>query len=198
LTTHSPIGLNPEKFGVTPILAEITFANNDIDFTDITGIDHSKFSFGLKKSLYNYLHGIGFELPLQDWFDFKVPKTTIGRYFIEDCLTTETFVQAKPSSIIVWLGSRPIVEEVSKTKRGETWFNLQCTFHEKTDTYQVTFQREQGLWLLDQFEELAPSQVKPITLAELKTNFESHFEDFELFWISKPMLRLRKSGLLVL
>jgi radical SAM superfamily enzyme YgiQ (UPF0313 family) len=58
MTAHSPVGINPEEFGVTPIKQEIKFANNDIDFMDKTGIDHSQFSFGLKKSLFNYMHGI--------------------------------------------------------------------------------------------------------------------------------------------
>jgi hypothetical protein len=35
------------------------FANNDIVHIDPTGADHEKFSFGLKKSLLNYMHGIG-------------------------------------------------------------------------------------------------------------------------------------------
>lgn len=48
MTAHSPVGLNPEEFGVTPIKQEIYFANNDVDFTDRTGINHGKFSLGLK------------------------------------------------------------------------------------------------------------------------------------------------------
>ena len=48
MTAHSPVGLNPEEFGVVPNLKDITFANNDVEFRDKTGIDHSKFSFGLK------------------------------------------------------------------------------------------------------------------------------------------------------
>ncbi|MEQ9022816.1 MAG: B12-binding domain-containing radical SAM protein, partial [Pseudomonadales bacterium] len=59
MTAHSPVGLNPEAFGVIPQQNDIQFANNDIAFTDQTGIDHSVFSFGLKKSLYNYMHGVG-------------------------------------------------------------------------------------------------------------------------------------------
>jgi hypothetical protein len=46
--------MNPEEFGVTPIKQEILFANNDIDFTDKTGIDHDKFSSGLK-NLYSII-----------------------------------------------------------------------------------------------------------------------------------------------
>jgi len=89
LTAHSPIGLNPSDYGVTPNYENITFANNDVDFVDQTGIDHSQFSYGLKKSLFNFMHGVGFELPIQDWFDFKVPKTKIKKNYIVSCLELE-------------------------------------------------------------------------------------------------------------
>jgi len=48
MTAHSPVGMFPEEFGVIPEQNEITFANNDINFKDQTGIHHDKFSFGLK------------------------------------------------------------------------------------------------------------------------------------------------------
>jgi len=86
LTAHSPIGLNPEAYGITPKYEEITFANNDIEFTDATGIDHGRFSYGLKKSIYNFMHDIGFELPLQKWFDFEIPETSIEKGYIESCI----------------------------------------------------------------------------------------------------------------
>jgi hypothetical protein len=86
LTAHSPIGLNPEKFGIQTKRNKITFADNDIEFVDATGIDHSIFSNGLKKSIYNYMHGAGLDMPLQTWFDFKIPKTTVKRNYIRDCI----------------------------------------------------------------------------------------------------------------
>ena len=35
-------------------------------------------------------------------------------------------------------------------------------------------------------------------LKDLKHDFETHFEDFELFWFSKPIKTLRETGLLIL
>ena len=87
MTAHSPVGMFPEQFGAVKETEAIgTFANNDINFVDSTGIDHDKFSFGLKKSLFNFMHGICFDYELQDWFDFKIPKTKIGADFIFDAL----------------------------------------------------------------------------------------------------------------
>src|SRR5215217_8444424 len=83
MTAHSPVGLNPEKYKVkrkTELVG--TFANNDIDHIDPTGANHETFSFGLKKSLYNFMHNIGLDDLLQKWFDFPVPKTTVPPDYI--------------------------------------------------------------------------------------------------------------------
>ncbi|MFT4684507.1 MAG: hypothetical protein ACI863_001111, partial [Flavobacteriales bacterium] len=39
---------------------------------------------------------------------------------------------------------------------------------------------------------------KPKSFGHLKTDFEKQFEDFELFWYSKPIHVLRAHSLLVL
>ena len=197
LTAHSPVGLNPEEYGITPNYKNISFANNDVDFTDQTGIDHTQFSFGLKKSLFNFMHGIGFELQLQEWFDFEIPESTVQTDFIDNCLEREPAFTIKPTAKIVWLGGLPLVNEFSKTKRGTTKAFLEFTFHDTVDTYTITTEKGKGLWLLEILEQLTP-QNKTQSLGHLKTNFETQFEDFELFWYSKPIHMLRSHGLLVL
>lgn len=198
LTAHSPIGLNPSDYHIIPNNKSITFANNDVAFTDTTGIDHNQFSFGLKKSLFNYMHGIGFELPLQDWFDFKIPRTTIAPDFIHNCLETDVHFNIKPNAKILWLGTKPWVTETSKTKKGYTYYTLQAIFHSKTDTFTVTFDKHQGIWFLNILDRLSPNNPQLPSFSELKKDYETQFEDFELFWFSKPMNVLRDNGLLVL
>ncbi|AJR03412.1 B12-binding domain-containing radical SAM protein [Siansivirga zeaxanthinifaciens] len=198
LTAHSPVGLNPNDYHITPNYKNITFANNDVEFTDQTGIDHNQFSFGLKKSLFNYMHGIGFELPLQEWFDFKIPNTSIHPDYIYNCLETPTDFQIKPTAKIVWLGSKPTVKEFSKTKRGKTRYSLQLSFHTTTETFSITTEKDKGTWLIEQLESLGVQNESLISFSQLKKNFETSFEDFELFWFSKPINTLRAYGLLVL
>ena len=87
LTAHSEVGLHPEKFNIIRDTSETgTFANNDLTYSDPTACDHDAFSYGLRKSLFNYMHGIGFEFPLQEWFDFKVPKPRISKNYLEKVL----------------------------------------------------------------------------------------------------------------
>jgi radical SAM superfamily enzyme YgiQ (UPF0313 family) len=82
-TVHSPIGVNPEEFGIT--LAErpdILFAENDVDFTDPTGTNHEMLGEGLRKALYNYMHGIGFDQPMSFWFEQSVTPTLVNKMLI--------------------------------------------------------------------------------------------------------------------
>jgi radical SAM superfamily enzyme YgiQ (UPF0313 family) len=86
-TVHSPVGKHPEEYGVTlhpPPYAP--FANNDINFTDATGVDHDLLGGALKKALYNYMHGIGLEHDVREWFDDEVPRTRVPKSFVARAL----------------------------------------------------------------------------------------------------------------
>ena len=197
MTAHSPVGINPEEYGVIPVKQEILFVNNDIDFTDKTGIDHSKFSFGLKKSLFNYMHGINFEMPLQSWFDFKIPKTTIHPDYIHDALLEEENFSFKPNSKVIFLDKNVIAEDYIKTKKGNSWQLCQLTFHLKTNILKIELDQEKAHWLIKILNEHSVESAKKLSLLQLKTDFENSFEDFELFWFSKPLQQLKENGVIL-
>ena len=86
-TIHSPIGQNPELYNIKLIPnGNIQFAENDIDFIDPVATDHEMLGAGLKKALYNYMHGMGFEYPMSFWFDETVNEPKIPADFIEKIL----------------------------------------------------------------------------------------------------------------
>ena len=92
-TVHSPVGKNPEKFGIrllpTPPEARSSFGNfsqNDLLFEDPTGVDHDTLGVGLRAALYNYMHGIGLEEDVRQWFPVPVPKAQIPDTFIAESL----------------------------------------------------------------------------------------------------------------
>jgi hypothetical protein len=89
-TVHSPVGKNPADYGVELIpLPPITFAKNDIGFIDPTGVDHDALGIGLRKALYNYMHGLCVEDDVRRWFEHlpgKVPKPTVSRQRIAKAL----------------------------------------------------------------------------------------------------------------
>ena len=99
-TVHSPVGLKPEDYGIELIpLPPVSFGKNDIGFIDPTGVDHDVLGLGLKKAIYNFMHGIGIEEDVRSWFQdainehargqnagFKVPKSTVPRQKITKAL----------------------------------------------------------------------------------------------------------------
>ena len=197
MTAHSPVGLNPEEFGVTPIKQEILFANNDIEFTDKTGIDHGKFGFGLKKSLFNYMHGINFELPLQEWFDFKIPRTTVHPDYIHDCLLEEEYFKFKGNAKVVFLTKNVIAENRVKKKKQNEYQYTKITLHLKTNIVSIELDTEKADWLIKIMQENSFENSKLSMLQNLKNNYEESFDDFELFWFSKPMQQLKENGVIL-
>ena len=86
-TVHSPVGQAPQDFCVSLVpLPPVTFAKNDIGFIDPTGVDHDALGLGLKKGIYNFMHGVGLEEDVRMWWDIPVPKTQVARRRIERAL----------------------------------------------------------------------------------------------------------------
>jgi hypothetical protein len=94
-TVHSPVGLDPAAYGIELIpLPEVTFAKNDIGFIDPTpmppGVDHDVLGQGLRKAIYNYMHGLCVEDDVRRWFDHlpcPVPRPTVKRGKIAKAMT---------------------------------------------------------------------------------------------------------------
>jgi hypothetical protein len=83
MTAHSPVGKHPEAYQVICTGPEFEgFANNDLYHEDPTGADHELYGSGLTAALYNYLHGNALDMDVTDFFDFKVPATTIHKNLI--------------------------------------------------------------------------------------------------------------------
>ena len=67
-------------------LPPVSFAKNDIGFIDPTGVDHDRLGKALNKALYNYMHGIGLDADVRQWFADKVPRPRVARQFIARAL----------------------------------------------------------------------------------------------------------------
>ena len=86
-TVHSPVGKHPEEYGVELLpLPQVSFAKNDVGFIDPTGVDHDSLGRALNKALYNYMHGIGLEADVREWFDERVPRPRVAKHFISRAL----------------------------------------------------------------------------------------------------------------
>jgi hypothetical protein len=199
MTAHSPVGLNPEKYKVKKQSGTGTFANNDIVHNDPAGADHDTFTLGLKKSLLNFMHGACFDYPLQKWFEFKVPKTTVDPDYIIKALEADEYTAAKPNTKVVWLGHTASFETVAKSKKGNQWEIASLTFYGRGETLTIKTDLPQGKWFASILQQLSVHNRKTMTMQEVKDSYEAEgLEDFELFWDNKPINTLYKFGLLEL
>lgn len=96
VTAHSPIGMNPEKYGIR-LLPQVEggFAKNDLPFEDPTDCDHDRLGKGLHRAVYNYMLGAGLEMDVRAWFEplgkgkrGSVPKAKVRKDLIRRALNS--------------------------------------------------------------------------------------------------------------
>jgi hypothetical protein len=198
MTAHSPVGMNPAKFQVKKVSDEIgSFANNDILHTELSGLNHDKFSFGLKKSLFNYMQHNGLDQPLQKWFDFKIPPTTIPKQHIEKLLLEPEIPVFRAHSRVLWLGKPAKINYFTQSKRGMQREMASIQLIDNTSSMVIEISKTHADWLIRILNTLGDlSTINQ--LQQIKADYEaSGLEDFELFWDNKPINQLYKVGLLV-
>ena len=186
MTAHSPIGLNPKAFKVRKQDEIIGgFANNDIVHIDATGADHEAFSVGLKKSLFNFMHGVCFEFDLQEWFEFKIPKTSVQPNFIAQALLDGEEKKIKANAKVVWLGAAVTLKPSAKKSKVAL-----CISSKKTD---LNFQcsAETGKMILDLVQRCSMYNPALESYSVLE-------KDFEILFSQAEMMLLKQYGLLIL
>ncbi len=191
MTAHSPVGIEPSKFNVEKLSAVGHFANNDLEYTDPTGTDHDKYTDGLKKSIYNYMHGVGIDFELSEWFEHTIPETSHPPNMIEGFLTSNMRRAAQPENKLVWIGGP--VSFRSDGKQGV------LSVYSKNDSCTIELESNLGRWIENLVSSISVAQVNIITFKQLESQyFDAGFEDFILFWYEEVMETLKDMGLLVL
>lgn len=198
MTTHSPVGMSPEKFKVINKSTEGDFANNDLEHEDPFGAKHEQYAYGLKKSLFNFMQLNCLEDPLQNWFDFKVPVTKIPSDHIEKILLEPEWRSLRDDNKLVWLGKISETKSIVQSKKGMKRSLLSITFMNKTSTVKIEIPADHGNWLIRILKELEVSG-NHLSIKALKKDYAaSGLDDFELFMENKPINNLYKVGLLYL
>ena len=197
MTAHSPVGLDPAAYKVKKQTEEIgSFANNDIQHEDPTGANHELFGYGLKKALFNYMHGTCFDFPLQKWFDFKVPTTTITKEYIQKAILEPELISSTHYKTI-WIGTMPTSQLVQKSKKGNKWEEMQLQFQANNASFTISIDPRQADWFLKILPQLSVSHTNGLTISAIKASYQAAgLEGFELFWDNKPIAGLYKAGLL--
>lgn len=190
MTAHSPVGLDPEFFRVQRVgEGQGAFANNELPFEDPVGTDHAEFSEGLRKSLFNYMHGVGFDIPHQDWFEVDVPKTSISPQFIGNALTGEKKFSYQDQHRILWIGAEPemVIYEEDDI--------CELIFSGKKEDFAMELPVQFGEWVYKML--LKVSYVQELNrLKVIRENYEEEMGDFEELIESEVWEILRDQGLL--
>ncbi len=200
MTSHSPVGLNPAQFMVQRTGTHFGgFADNDLYHDDPDGANHDLYGDGLSKSLFNFMHGVGLDFPLKNWFDFKTPKTTVASNYIENCLNEIENESPKQNTVVVWLGNMPEVNLFEATQGKQKIEMAELEFVDKKKDWQLHLPANEAKWLTEIFPKLIIANHSPVLFSELQKNYEKEFAtSFSDFTKSKIWNQLRQNGLLVL
>ncbi len=192
MTAHSPVGKNPQAFGVQRVGVETgAFANNELQHQDPTGAAHDLFGEGLRKSLFNYMHGVCFDVPLKDWFDTKMPATVVPRDFIAQQIENERPIPYKDQQRVVWIGDQPELITYQEDDMSEV------VFSGRKEDFAMELPLDLGKWTAAFLAEA--SYMQPLkNLKEYRGSYEAEFGDFEELLESEVWDILREHGLLIL
>jgi hypothetical protein len=198
MTAHSPVGLNPAKYGVIRTGPEEgQFANNDLSHEDPTGADHERYGDGLRKALFNYMHGIGYEYSLQEWFSFKVPRTTLPPHFIARALQSEKPDPLKESTRLIWLGKVVGMEVSTANRKGKSLKYVVIRISTLAKEWELSFPEKEGRAIYAVLERLKASLVQKITVKEVEVALVAQgVGSIYNLWFSKHCRELKPLGLL--
>jgi hypothetical protein len=190
MTAHSPVGMYPEKFNVTTLTPDVgAFAHNDLEHADPSGADHDLFGAGLSKSLYNYMHGVCLDHPLQNWFDHPVPQTALPSDLIETYLNRPHGKEMKATHTLLWIGGPVLYDVAGGLLHVVT----------KQETIELKCNPAEGRWLESVLVAMTPEGSTLKTYKVFQEEYISQgLPDFTLFWYGGVMEKIKEVGLLIL
>lgn len=191
LTVHSPVYMQPGKFGITIAKPNSnTFANNEAPFTDPVKTPHNELGTGLVKALYNFMHQNGLDWPLQRWFDIQVPATAIPSGMVHNFLKKQR--KSLPNQpTLLFIGDFPVFQYMQKEKKWKVGFAARNG--ESIALLCNNEQRERLDFLCKQ----TALPHGPVSLLQLSTDSKITGDEWMAFLKSEAGIFLRKSGLLV-
>lgn len=180
MTAHSDTGRNPQKYRVSKKENQFRgFAENDLEHMDSTA-DHSRFSDGLAKAVFNYNRGTGFDLPVQSWFEFSAVKTSLKRNYISDLLNSE--IRFDDNSTILNISSSFRIS------------HNRLFVYDKSGTMTIPLDNSIADTLSDFLKKMSVNGGKSFTIKEIKS---ACITELQFIKIMKILLELNTSGIIL-
>ena len=195
MTAHSPVGLAPEAFDVEKIGPSFGgFADNDLVHNDPLGCEHELFSEGLKRSLFNYMNGVGLDFPTNDWFDFETPETSVDSDFIEKSLTRNQKVKYRNNDLVLWVNNIPTI---SIFEENEEEF-AELNFYTKKNEWGFETESDIGKWIVKTITKAKIGDQPILKFEAMKNDYlETDLGEINDLLESSIWKALRENGLLI-
>jgi hypothetical protein len=130
-------------------------------------------------------------MPIQDWFDFKIPRTLIPKNYIARILKPEAEQMPKPNAKICWLGPVPTL---GKSSRGKSTLQMSMG----RDEVALLVPEKLGSWLMNTLGHISVGPDKTWMFEEFEKEYaKAGLGDFTVFWEGETVEELREMGLLV-
>jgi radical SAM superfamily enzyme YgiQ (UPF0313 family) len=200
-TVHSDVGKNPHKYKCRILDRPAGgFAKNDLVHEDPIGCEHQRFAPGLNKAIHNFMHGIGTDISVNDWFDFRIPKVSIKKSYVARAINEKPARDEEQLKLrIFWTGNRPQYTRENPTKKGKEAGKSRLVIYNKTGTFTLITSTAIGDWLNTLFDRFMIPDQELLSLEEMKESYEKHFSSsFGSFLRSREWKRLREKGLLLI
>ena len=193
LTEHSPIGKNPDEYDVKITGPEFGgFAKNELTHEDPKGCEHGLYSEGLRKSLFNFMHGVGLDNSLDFWFDFKTAKTSHPENLIGEILNdVKGEVKYRPKDRFLWLGGdcAYVVHEDEPD-----WAEL--VLSGQLEDISLRLPAPLAEWFSNLLVQLVPEE-DPVTFQEIDEYHKQYFDDSISLVTANPVWKeIRRAGLI--
>lgn len=191
MTVHSPVGRDPEAFGIEAVpLPDDAFAHNEQPFVDPTGVDHERLGQGLAAALYNYMHGVGLERPVEEWFAGAVPATSEPPDRIDAALVAPTTPDVeRMRARLVWIGDA--ADWLADPDTGRTAGLL---VRGSEGAVAIEADEETAAWMAGVVDRARPSAGRAPRLCDA---LESFGGDADALLRSAAWVALREAGLLL-
>ncbi len=191
LTVHSPVFAEQERYGIVSHRRHNKFANNDVSYTEKVPHDLEALGPGLKKAIYNYLHGMQWDAELRTFFDVPVPAPALSPHAVTRMLKKQP-KEKDPHGRILWLGALP--ERLGKGAEG-TIIRLTGL----TDAVRWELPTPLADWLIATLTRTSvlAAAGDPLTFAQLRTSFPQNAGGFGDFMHSEFFDDLTTLGLLI-
>jgi hypothetical protein len=196
-TAHSPIGLNPQAYGIRLVGPEFGgFAENDLIHEDLHASVPEWVGEGLRAALWHYKEGQELTRDVREWFHERVPKPKVNRTWVKQVLETDQPEdRSRHERKFVWIGGKPDVER----GKGELY---RIMLPNRTTDEEVRLKRGQGEWFLNLIDRAVPvhqlgGHRYPI-YKEVRAGFPfGGPKGFDKWWQSASAHKARAIGLLL-